>query len=471
MKIPGNFRQFLPTEAVKQISQFIGNPKIADVLREAAEKAGLKESFSNVNLQPIQQVFENASRWMEDLTKHFFAGFESGSLTPGINGTGELFSPRWSGVPINSQQALLLAGSLQGNVDTAHLTDDLAKSICQRTGAQEVVLTNSVASAIFVLASAARRTEGNSPWILPRQYCIRVPRFGSTSSCSLRDVLDTAQASVIEVGTNQDCQESEVLSACNDRSCFALSVSPSRILTDGSSNTRTSLLSAKSKGKLRLVELVFDGILFEPSAKLCLGTNVTSLWQLGIDIAILPTEYLIGSSEGCMILFREHSELAGAVRPQVQSCGIDSSATAKLLLNASLQSVSSPQEWEQTELGQILTTSTENLLNRAQRMAKQIEGSDLITRAEAFVKACPIGAGIWSESKLESGCIRLYPKTGSSKDLATKLLQGGRPIWCNTLVDSVEIVLRTMAPHDDLEFIQRLTEPLRNEEVRTDKES
>lgn len=471
MKFPDNFRQFLPTEAVKQISQFIGNPKIADALKEAAEKAGLKESFSNVNLQPIQQVFENASRWMEDLTQHFFAGFESGSLTPGINATGELFSSRWSGVPINSQQALLLAGSLQGTVDTTNLTDDLAKSICQRTGAQEVVLTNSVASALFALASAARRTGDNSAWILPRQNCIRVPRFGSTSSCSLREILDTAQASVIEVGTNQDCQESEVQSACNDRSCFALSVSPNHKLADGSSNTRTSLLSAKSQGKLRLVELVFDGILFELGTQLDLGTEVKSLWQEGIDIALVPTEYLIGSSEGCMILFREHSELAGAVRPQVQSCGIDSSATTKLLLNASLQSVSSLQEWEQSELGQILTTSTENLLNRAQRMAKQIEGSELNARAEACAKACPIGAGIWSESKLESGCVRLYPKTGSSKDLATKLSQGGRPIWCNTLVDSVEIVLRTMTPQDDLEVIQRLTEPLRNEEVRTDKES
>ncbi|XZE20020.1 hypothetical protein SH449x_005354 [Pirellulaceae bacterium SH449] len=471
MKFPNNFRQFLPTEAVKQISQFVGNPKIADALKEAAEKAGLKESFSNVNLQPIQQVFENASRWMEDLAQHFFTGLESGNLTPGINGTGELFSSRWSGVPISSQQALFLAGSLPGTVDTAHLTDDLTKNICQRTGAQEVVLTNSTASALFALASAARRTGDNSPWILPRQNCIRVPRFGSANSCSLREVLDTAQASVLEVGTNQDCQESEILSACHDRSCFALSVTPNRKLTDGSSNTRASLLSAKSKGKMRLVELVFDGILFEPGTQPSLGTNVKSLWQEGIDIAIVPTEYLIGTSEGCMILFREHSDLAGAVRPQVQSCGIDSSAITKLLLSASIQSVSSLQEWEQTELGQVLTTSTENLLNRAQRMAKQIEGSELIARAEACVKACPIGAGIWSESKLESGCVRLYPKTGSSKDLATKLSQGGRPIWCNTLVDSIEIVLRSMAPHDDLEVVQRLTEPQRNDDVRTDSKS
>ncbi len=55
MKLPNNFRQFFPTEAVKQVSQFISNPKLTEALRDAAEKAGFKDAFSNSNLQPINK--------------------------------------------------------------------------------------------------------------------------------------------------------------------------------------------------------------------------------------------------------------------------------------------------------------------------------------------------------------------------------------------------------------------------------
>ncbi len=74
MKFPNQFRQFLPTEAVKQVAQFIGNPKLAEALKDAAEKAGFKDSFSSSSLQPIQQIFENASRWMENVSKQFSDG-------------------------------------------------------------------------------------------------------------------------------------------------------------------------------------------------------------------------------------------------------------------------------------------------------------------------------------------------------------------------------------------------------------
>jgi seryl-tRNA(Sec) selenium transferase len=476
MKFPNNFRQFFPTETVKQVSQFIGNPKLAEALRDAAEKAGFKDTFSNSSLQPIQQVFENASRWMENITKQFTDGSTSDLVGVGINGTGELFSPRWLGVPLSSQQSLMLAGSIRGAIDASHLTQELSRFVCSKTGAQEVLFVNSLVAALASVVTSTSRIEGKSKWILPRQNCIRVPRFGDSSVGSLRDILDDARVEVVEVGTNQDCDVDELVRVLGEDPAFAVSLSldsqaiPSQADT-GSMSTRSSLLAAKEKNGLQIVELVLDGTVLDIRGKLGIGKCINQLWQDGIDIAIVPCEFLIGSTEGCMILFRDHSAIAGASRARIGLNGVEMSAASKLLLFSVLRSSTTYEDWEQTELGQILTTSSENLLQRAQRMAKQLEGSSLVRSAEAISKSCRLGSGVWAGMKLESGCVRIFPKTGNAKDLAASLLKDSQPIWCNVDQECVEIVLRTMSPDDDLALIQRFCESRQESDVRTESES
>ncbi len=103
------------------------------------------------------------------------------------------------------------------------------------------------------------------------------------------------------------------------------------------------------------MELVLDGSILDLREKLGIGTCLSKIWDDGIDIAIVPCEFLIGSSEGCMILFRDHSAMAGAIRDQVIRSGVELSVASKLLLLSLLRSSNSYEEWEQTEIGQILT--------------------------------------------------------------------------------------------------------------------
>jgi seryl-tRNA(Sec) selenium transferase len=476
MKFPNQFRQFLPTEAVKQVSQFIGNPKLADALRDAAEKAGFKDTFTHSSLQPIQQVFENASRWMENFSKQFTDGSPHDFAGAGINATGELFSPRWLGLPLSPQQSWMLSGSIRGTIDSTHVSQELTRLVLSKTGAQEVIFVNSMAAGLATVASSTNRIESQTKWILPRQNCIRIPRFGDSSVASIRDILDDSRINVVEVGTNQDCDVEELDKVVGNGSAFAVSLSIdgqtiSTQAVDGTISTRNALRSARVKNNLHLVELVLDGTMQDLRDKLNIGTCLSKLWDDGIDIAIVPCEFFIGSSEGCMILFRDHSAIAGASRERVNRNGVELSIASKLLLLSLLRASSSYEEWEQTELGQILATSSQNLLQRAQRMATQLNGSPLLKSAEANSRACRLGAGVWASTQLESGCVRLYPKTGDTKELAASLLTGQRPIWCNVTPDYVEIVLRTMSPDDDLELIQRLCENRPETDVRTDNES
>ena len=91
MRIPIPFKDLLPIEAVKQLSQLVVQPSLVAALKDAAQKLGLKEQLQPGN---IQQILQQAGRWMESVAEPWLRDAKPG-LMPGINATGELFSTRW----------------------------------------------------------------------------------------------------------------------------------------------------------------------------------------------------------------------------------------------------------------------------------------------------------------------------------------------------------------------------------------
>ena len=476
MKFPNNFRQFLPTEAIKQISQIINNPKLSEAFKDAAEKAGFKDALNSANLQPIQQVVDNASKWMESLAKHFSYFDESERVREGINATGELFSSRWLGIPLSPQQSLQLASSIRGVTDGTNLNEELNRLVCQMTGAHDAMFVNSALAGLFAVVAAVNQKNAANAWVLPRENCIRIPRFGDSSAASIPDSLAAARVKVVEVGTTNDCDLQELLNVLQDDKLYAISVSSPRDMPESSEletnpTTRKTLLEAKAIQRFQMVEIVMDAALVNLQPKLGFGKSIDQIWNEGVDIAIVPCEYLIGASEGCMILFREHSEIVTAVRAQISASGSESSALSKRLLFSVLSTTATVEAWEQSEIGQILFTTPENLLYRAQKIAKQLESSPLVKSLETSLKPCRLGTGAWSEARLPSGCVRIYPKHGTPKELAVRLASGQRPLWCNVHSEFIELILRTMTPEDDLEVIQCFCDPAVEPDVRTESGS
>ena len=64
MRIPIPFKDLLPIEAVKQLSQLVVQPSLVAALKDAAQKLGLKEQLQPGN---IQQILQQAGRWMESV--------------------------------------------------------------------------------------------------------------------------------------------------------------------------------------------------------------------------------------------------------------------------------------------------------------------------------------------------------------------------------------------------------------------
>ena len=91
MRFPIPFKDFLPVETIKQLSQLVSKPTLVNAMKEAAQKIGIKDPFQAGN---IQQILQQAGRWMENASEPWLRNAQPG-LLPGINATGELFSSRW----------------------------------------------------------------------------------------------------------------------------------------------------------------------------------------------------------------------------------------------------------------------------------------------------------------------------------------------------------------------------------------
>ncbi len=59
------------------------------------------------------------------------------------------------------------AGSVRGAVDASHLTQELTRFLCSKTGAQEVLFVNSTGAALSTIAAATRKLDGNSSGSCP----------------------------------------------------------------------------------------------------------------------------------------------------------------------------------------------------------------------------------------------------------------------------------------------------------------
>ena len=80
MRFPIPFKDLLPIDTIKQLSQLVSQPTLVNAIKEAAQKIGLKDPFQSGN---IQQVLQQAGRWMESVTEPWLADSKPG-LLPGI---------------------------------------------------------------------------------------------------------------------------------------------------------------------------------------------------------------------------------------------------------------------------------------------------------------------------------------------------------------------------------------------------
>lgn len=445
MPIPP-FRGLGPSEAIKQLTQWVNQPMLTHAFKEAAQKLGIREVPS---LSGLQELLRQAGRWIDAATEPWSES-QTRPLVPGINGTGEWISGRWTASKLAPDTLALL------HLIHTHTTEDIeverrcSMALMGATGAADALVLPNVGAALDAAVRGLFVAHRIERVVLPRQYCIRVPSGPSPGGSMLPDMLEACGVPVREIGSNSECLASDFERAFD---------SPKQLLMIASCGPRDPALQGgidrATADECLVCDLVFDGSLHD---LLDLGIPSQALsrrWDHGPDLMIVPGHYLLGGPE-CGILLGKR-EVIQSIRKMAEGTGMLASRATHLLLSEAIRVSHSREGWNATPIGAVLTNSLANLENRAKRIAAQCDSSKIDVKIECCTKPCRIGSGVWHEVALESAVLRLIPKSGiTPSQIAERLMQRTPSIWSNVFSDRVELVLRTIEPSEDSAVVSAL---------------
>ena len=450
MRFPIPFKDLLSVEAIKQLSQLVSQPTLVTAMKEAAQKIGLKDQFQSGN---IQQILQQAGRWMESAAEPWLRNAQPG-LMPGINATGEFFSNRWCTHRLCSE-AITQMNHLQSHfAETVKLEQQLRNLLIGLTSAQVVTVVPSTTIALYAVALSEASSKERSRWVLPRVDCVRLPQAGATQGGNVRTILDHANAKTFEIGTNQDCMPSDFAEALNEAGSRLLIASPNSMPIECRSDHRNRGLTAAKQAGAGVTEILMDGAIHDLSTLGIASRLIANAWDDGVELIIVPGDALLGGPE-CGIILGKQTAMEHVLK-FVDTLGIHASSITKAALLRTLQASETLEQWRQLPIGASLSSSFENLQNRAERLMAQLAVNPIFDRVVVARKSCRIGVGVWSGQRLDSSTIQLFPKSMSPSAMAELFAAKEVPVWTNVQSDHVELVLRSMEPDEDRVLIQQL---------------
>jgi L-seryl-tRNA(Ser) seleniumtransferase len=459
---------FGPADAFKQVTQWLQHPALNHVVKEAAQKLGIHEPPS---LSKVQEVLRQAGSWLERAAEPLLHSgkISTDALRVGINATGEVFHPRWIGLPIASHAGQLEAFLSQGFAQDEGVQEELHRLILASTGAADAVVVANLPMAIQATVLGLTEAQGANTAvpmgpavILPRAACVRIPVGGQAGTTSLHGILaplglhsanSATGLRVIEIGSNVDCLNDDYAKAlASHPGSVVLHVSPIRGGLD-----RFAATEHAKKNQSMVCEIVLDGTLHDVRWDGGETPSLTRRWQDGADVLIVPTQFLMAGPPATLILGKKGA--IDKIRPMVESLGAGLDRLTQAVLLAALNDEQTIEQWERTPVGAILSTPLANLENRAHRLAIQLQDTPTLERVSTKTQKCKIGTTVWQEMELPSAILEVIPRGQSVASLHEALAQNHPPIWTNVYSDHLEIVLRTVDPADDVQLVHALVSP------------
>ncbi len=445
MPIPP-FRGLGPSEAIKQLAQWVNQPMLTHALKEAAQKLGIREVPS---LSSLQEVLRQAGRWIDVATEPW-SDRQAKLLIPGINATGECFSGRWA-APKLSPETLALLNLLHTNtVEDADAERRCVTALHGATGSSDALVTPNLGVAIHLTVNGLLSSQRIERVVLPRTCSIRIPSGPSHGGSMLPEILEACGAPIREIGSNRECLESDFERALD---------TPKQLLWMATCGPRDAAMQsgiARAAANQSLVcELAFDGSIHDLKDLGLPSEALSRRWDGGPDLMIVPGNYLLGGPECGIILGKK--DLIQSIRKLAESSGMLACRATHLLLIDAIRNTESREGWNGSPVGAVLSNSLANLENRAKRIAAQCQTSNTDVVLDCKTKSHKIGSGIWHEIALPSAVLQVTPKHGiTPSQIAERLANHTPAIWGNVLSDHVEIVLRSVDPSEDATLVSAL---------------
>ena len=177
--------------------------------------------------------------------------------------------------------------------------------------------------------------------------------------------------------------------------------------------------------------------------------QVSESISAGADIVLFSGDKLVGGPQCGIIVGKKQWINKLAKHPLMRAFRVDKITLAALV--ATLKLLGGPIEMaeQRVPLLALLSTSQQNLQNRAERLAEQVASSKLVESAEAQTSVAYLGGGSIPTEGIDSWSVAIQSKGVSLNQLAQQLRERTPAIVGRVQQDRLILDLRTMSPAED----------------------
>jgi len=325
--------------------------------------------------------------------------------------------------------------------------EDLLKEL---TGAEAAtVLNNTAGATMTALAAVAAGREV----VIARGQMIEMG-----CSYQLPKVIAAAGAVACEVGTANKTRLSDYERAVGPATAALLAVRVTNFETVGAAGAvapkdlvelgrKKKLPAILSLGYAALTDMAPFGLPNEPVVAKCIAA--------GADAVLFSGDKLVGGPQCGIVVGRRETVEAIQQHPLARAMRVDGATLAALVATLDLYRDAERAAVE-IPLLERLATPVDNLRNRAERLAPQIEAAEAVQSAEVVETTTTLAGNATAGHTLPTCAIAIEPQGATPERLAGRLRQGDPPVIARVDGDRLLLDLRSVAPRHDVRLVEAI---------------
>lgn len=470
-------QEVLNSPPLKQILDTARQSVIASKAQQALEHMQLvaQQAAPGFRVPTIQELAEHVAGWVRQS--------ESTSTLPVINATGAVFHDDFVCRPLSHHAARSATSLMTDFVTTSssassNLAPNRRSTSSQRevvetqlsaaTGAEDALVTSSLASAKWLVLSALANEAG--------VVMARGEISGDGPTMGWKETAEGLSQEFLEVGAVNAVSVTDFTRAVGNRKPLILSAPPA---TFDPPNENSSLkiedlvrlgrecgsLVVHDLGFGALLDSLAEGLQGLPSAKQIVAT--------GVDLVVMSATYAIGGPPCGLLLGRKAALDRIRKSPLIEVSRADPYSLAAL--RAAVEEKSSVEVGkEPAPMTGLLTTSLANLKHRAEKLAPQIARLSAFSNANAEeVESSFSGYPARSHIR-KSWAVLATPSTKAASEVVSELRASPHGIVARIHDGRIAFDLRSVFPAQDIPLVSTLLawdSPTKSGESKNDPQS
>lgn len=443
--------ELLENPALQKLYERVNRNVVVHGVREFLDnlRGEVQSAAAEIKLPTAAELAERIAQWILHEDRPPLRGV--------VNATGILLHTGLGRAPLAEEA---LSAVVEAARDYASVEMDLTtggrsqrivavqRLLQQLTGAEAVAVVNNNAGATLITLAALA---GQREVIVSRGELVEIG-----GSYRLPEVMQASGARLREVGTTNKTRIEDYQQAIGPDTAALMHVHPSNYVIQGftQSTPLHELIALARQHQLIVIDDIGSGAVWDFTRYGVQGEpQPQESLRSGADVVLMSGDKLLGGPQ-CGIILGTRSCIDKIQRhPLARALRVDKMTLAALA--ATLRLYLDPQRAEQSiPLLTLLSTSVENLQNRAERLAPQMAACAAIAAAEATAQQTFLGGGSLPNQSIPTWCIALTPARESVDALAARLRRGTPPVCGRVQDDRLLLDLRTVFPRQDARLVE-----------------